>query len=82
KEKNAGEGPLPHAVERLLAHELCGTLMKCCPHQRPDHGRTEAMEAVHQALDPHSSPSQAMDAVCRAIIQLSMDYEESKKSRN
>lgn len=82
KEKNGREGPLPLAVERLLAHELCGTLMKCCPHQRPDHGRSEAMEALHQALDPHSSPSQAMNAVCRAIIQLCMDYEESKKSRN
>lgn len=82
KEKNGGEHRLPLAVERLLAHELCGTLMKCCQHQRTDYGRSEVMEAVHQALDPQSSPSQALDAVCRAIILVCMNFEESKKSRN
>lgn len=83
KEKNRSERQLPMVVEKLLAQELSGTLMKCCD-QTGDHGsgRTEEMNAVIRALHPVMSPVEAMNILHTAFIRLCRKNEERKKSHN
>ncbi|MGE7823749.1 helix-turn-helix domain-containing protein [Paenibacillus sp. NPDC093718] len=83
KEKNRSERQLPMAVEKLLAQELSGTLMKCCEQTGNDgSGRTEEMDAVIRALNPAMSPAEAMNILHTAFIRLCRKNEERKKSHN
>ncbi|MCT1403121.1 helix-turn-helix domain-containing protein [Paenibacillus sp. p3-SID867] len=83
KEKNRSERQLPMAVEKLLAQELSGTLMKCCEQTGDDgSGRTEEMDAVIRALHPVMSPAEAMNILHTAFIRLCRKNEERKKSHN
>lgn len=83
KEKNRSERQLPMAVEKLLAQELSGTLMKCCEQTEDDgSGRTEEMDAVIRALNPVMSPAEAMNILHTAFIRLCRKNEERKKSHN
>lgn len=83
KEKNSSERQLPMAVEKLLAQELSGTLMKCCEQTGNDgSGRTEEMDAVIRALNPAMSPAEAMNILHTAFIRLCRKNEERKKSHN
>lgn len=83
KEKNRSERQLPMAVEKLLAQELSGTLMKCCEQTGNDgSGRTEEMDAVIRALNPVMPPAEAMNILYTAFTRLCLKNEERKKSHN
>lgn len=81
QEQNAGERQLSLAVERLFAHELCGTLMKCCE-QASGADIAEETETVLKASDSTLPPTEAIDMLYASLLSLCRKNEERKKSHN
>ncbi|MGM1047965.1 MAG: helix-turn-helix domain-containing protein [Bacillota bacterium] len=81
QEKNAGDRQLPLVVERLFAHELCGTLIKCCE-QAAGADIAEEAETVLKASDPVLPPAEAIEMLCASLLSLCLKNEERKKSHN
>lgn len=83
KEKNGGTQQVPAVTQRLLAQELCGTLMKCCePTGSGDMGPNEEVEVVLKASEPALPPSEAIPMLFHALLQLCHKQEERKRSHN
>ncbi|GIP27169.1 hypothetical protein J23TS9_22990 [Paenibacillus sp. J23TS9] len=83
RDKNGGEHQVPAVVERLLAQELCGTLMKCCePSGSGEDLITHEVEVVLKASDPALSPSEAIHMLFQTLLQLCQKYEDRKRSHN
>lgn len=80
-EKNGDERQLPLVVERLLAHELCGTLMKCCE-QAAAADTADEVETVLRASDPALSPAEAIEMLSGSFLNLCRKNEDRKKSHN
>ncbi|MFC7679638.1 helix-turn-helix domain-containing protein [Paenibacillus sp. GCM10028914] len=80
-ERNRKERQLPLVVEQLLAHELCGTLMKCCE-QAAGADITDEVETIHKAADPKRSPWETIDMLCISFLNLCRKNAERKKSHN
>ncbi|MCJ8010872.1 AraC family transcriptional regulator [Paenibacillus sp. KQZ6P-2] len=83
REKNGGNLQVPAVAQRLLAQELCGTLMKCCePSGSGEDPLTEEVEVVLKASDPALPPSEAIHLLFQTLLRLCRKYEESKRSHN
>ncbi|WP_237391662.1 helix-turn-helix domain-containing protein [Paenibacillus dendrobii] len=83
REKNGGVRELPAVVERLLAQELCGTLMKCCePSGSGEDPLAEELEVVLKASDPALPSTEAIHMLFQTLLQLCRKYEERKRSHN
>lgn len=80
-EENGEIRQLPLVVERLLAHELCGTLMKCCE-QAAGADIADEVETVLRAADAKLSPAEAIDMLCVSFLNLCRKNEDRKKSHN
>lgn len=81
RKSNIEERQLPLAVERLFAHELCGTLIKCCE-QAPGADIAEEAETVLKASDAAILPADAINMLCASLLGLCVKNEERKKSHN
>lgn len=79
--ENAEERQLTLVVERLLAHELCGTLLKCCE-QTPGADTTDEVETVLRAADSKLPPAEAIEMLCGSFLSLCRKNEERKRSHN
>lgn len=83
REKNEGVRPLPVVAQKLLAQELCGTLMKCCePSSANEDALTEEMRVVLDVSDPGMPPDEAVQKLFQALMQLCTKHEERKRSHN
>lgn len=82
REKN-GEAAQAAVVQRLLAQELCGTLMKCCePSGTGEAALNEEVEVVLKASDPALPPPEVLHMLFHALLDLCQKQEDRKRSHN
>lgn len=83
KENNGGGRQVPDFACKLLAQELCGTLLKCCePSGSGEDPLTEEVEVVLKVSDPALAPSEAVSMLFQALLQLCQKHEDRKRSHN
>ncbi|MDR9854752.1 helix-turn-helix domain-containing protein [Paenibacillus sp. VCA1] len=83
REENDGGRPLPVVAQKLLAQELCGTLMKCCELSPASEDMlSEEMKVVLEVSDSELPPDEAVHKLFQALMQLCRKHEERKRSHN